>query len=105
MNYKNNKALYRRRQEINEHIFGTIKRQWGYNHTNLRGLKKVNGEMALIMTVYNIKRVINILKIEKLMEKLKTWKPEYLVLSISAPRQAILSLYHITNFPPQKIAA
>lgn len=59
MNYKNNKALYRKRQEINEHIFGTIKRQWGYNHTNLRGLKKVNGEMALIMTVYNIKRVIN----------------------------------------------
>jgi hypothetical protein len=28
------------RQEINEHIFGTIKRQWGYNHTNLTGLEK-----------------------------------------------------------------
>jgi hypothetical protein len=34
--------LYRTRQEINEHIFGTIKRQWGYNHTNRVG--KVNGE-------------------------------------------------------------
>jgi hypothetical protein len=31
----------RTRQEINEHIFGTIKRQWGYNHTNLTGLEKL----------------------------------------------------------------
>jgi transposase len=75
--YKANKDLYRKRQEINEHIFGTIKRQWGYNHTNLTGLAKVNGEMALIMTVYNMKRAINILGIEKLLEKLKAWKPDY----------------------------
>jgi hypothetical protein len=65
--------LYRKWQEINEHIFGTIKRQLGYNHTNLRGLAKVNVEMALIMTVYNMKRAINILGIEKL----KTGKPDY----------------------------
>ena len=75
--YKENPALYRTRQEINEHIFGTIKRQWGYNHTNLIGLKKVNGEMALIMTVYNMKRSMNILGVENLIEKLKKWKPNY----------------------------
>jgi hypothetical protein len=28
-----------------EHIFGTIKRVWGFNHTNLKGLKKVNGAL------------------------------------------------------------
>jgi len=77
VNYQTNKDLYRKRQEINEHIFGTIKRKWGYNHTNLKGLEKVNGEMALIMTVYNMKRAMNILGIEKLIEKLKTWKPDY----------------------------
>ena len=27
--YQANAQLYRKRQEINEHIFGTIKRQWG----------------------------------------------------------------------------
>ena len=75
--YKANKELYRKRQEINEHIFGTIKRQWGYNHTNLKGLEKVNGEMALIMTVYNMKRTINILGMEKLLEQIKNWKPNY----------------------------
>lgn len=26
--YFNNQELYRKRQEIKEHIFGTIKRQW-----------------------------------------------------------------------------
>ena len=75
--YKANGALYRKRQEINEHIFGTIKRKWGYNHTNLKGLEKVNGEMSLIMTVYNFKRVLNILKFDLFLEKLKNWKPDY----------------------------
>jgi transposase len=75
--YKANKALYRTRQEINEHIFGTIKRKWGYNYTDLNGLEKVNGEHSLICLVYNIKRTINILGFDKLMEKLKNWKPDY----------------------------
>lgn len=76
-NYKEHYQLYRKRQEINEHIFGTIKRVWGYYYTNLKGLKKVNGEWSLIMTVYNMKRTINILGFDKLMEKLNAWKPKY----------------------------
>lgn len=75
--YKNNQELYRKRQEINEHIFGTIKRKWGYNHTNLKGLEKVNGEFALIMTVYNMKRCMNILGFDDLLEKISNWKPDY----------------------------
>ena len=75
--YQENQQLYRKRQEINEHIFGTIKRQWGYNHTNLTGLEKVNGEHSLIMLVYNIKRAINILSVPELIDKLKNWKSPY----------------------------
>ena len=75
--YRENPQLYRTRQEINEHIFGTIKRQWGYNHTNLTGLEKVNGEHSLIMLVYNIKRSINILGVPDLIDKLKNWKSPY----------------------------
>jgi len=89
-NYLANPELYRKRQEINEHIFGTIKRQWGYNHTNLRGLAKVNGEMALIMTVYNMKRAMNIMGIEKLLEKLKKWKLDYAKASFISFIRAIL---------------
>jgi hypothetical protein len=75
--YHDNAQLYRKRQEINEHIFGTIKRQWGYNHTNLTGLEKVNGEHSLIMLVYNIKRSINILGVPDLIAKLKKWNSPY----------------------------
>lgn len=76
-NYQENYELYRTRQEINEHIFGTIKRVWGYYYTNLKGLKKVNGEWSLIMTVYNMKRCLNILQFDDLMQKLSSWKPKY----------------------------
>jgi transposase len=75
--YKENPQLYRKRQEINEHIFGTIKRKWGYNYTDLIGLEKVNGEHSLIMLVYNIKRSINILGVPDLIAKLKTWNSPY----------------------------
>ena len=75
--YHENPQLYRKRQEINEHIFGTIKRQWGYNHTNLTGLEKVNGEHSLIMLVYNIKRSINILSVPELIALLKNWNSPY----------------------------
>lgn len=103
--YQTNKELYRKRQEINEHIFGTLKRQWGYNHTNLKGLKKVNGEMALIMTVYNIKRTINILGMEKLLEKIKNWKPNYKGISSSFSKSNHFNkIYDFQNFF-SKIAA
>lgn len=75
--YKENGQLYRKRQEINEHIFGTIKRKWGYNYTDLVGLEKVNGEHSLIMLVYNIKRSINILGVPDLVARLKTWNNPY----------------------------
>lgn len=75
--YKANKELYRKRQEINEHIFGTIKRKWGYSYTDLNGLEKVNGEHSLICLVYNIKRSINILGMPELLKKLKNWTPNY----------------------------
>lgn len=68
----------RNRQEINEHIFGTIKREWGYNHTNLNGLEKVGGEHALILLVYNIKRSMNILGVPDLIEKPKNFKHPYM---------------------------
>lgn len=75
--YKENAQLYRKRQEINEHIFGTIKRKWGYNYTDLIGLEKVNGEHSLIMLVYNIKRCIKILGVPDLIAKLQSWNTPY----------------------------
>ncbi len=41
---KNNKQAYLKRQQIIEHVFGTIKRQWGYDHILLKGIEKNNGD-------------------------------------------------------------
>lgn len=91
--YKENAALYRKRQEINEHIFGTIKRKWGYYYTNLKGLEKVNGEHSLIMLVYNIKRCFSILGIPNLIEKLKNWVSPYKKALYFIQNWFMLSLY------------
>lgn len=64
------KELYRKRQQIIEHPFGTIKRQWGYDHTLVKGRKKVAAEFALIFTAYNLRRAISILGFKTLLEKL-----------------------------------
>jgi transposase len=68
------KEAYAQRQAICEHPFGTIKRAWGYSYTLLKGLKKVNGEMALICTVYNLRRSFTILGVNQLLSLLKAQK-------------------------------
>ena len=97
--------MYRKRQEINEHIFGTIKRQWGYNHTNLTGLEKVNGEHSLIMLVYNIKRSINILGVAELIAKLKGWNPPYKGKGLFLQITSYLEFNTELNFLQMKLAA
>ncbi len=104
-NYKNNAALYRKRQEINEHIFGTIKRKWGYYYTDLIGLEKVNGEYSLIMLVYNMKRCFKLLGIENLIAKLKKWQPEYPKPIINAAIGAFIeAIYAMIYFSKKKYA-
>jgi transposase len=76
-NIKQNPHYYKRRQAIVEHPFGTIKRHWGYTHTLVKGLEKVNGEMNLIMFCYNFLRTKNILGFDKMLETIKNWKPDY----------------------------
>lgn len=76
-NIRQNPDYYKRRQSICEHPFGTIKRQWGYTYTLMKGLKKVNGEMNLIMLVYNLKRTLSILGFAKMLQAIQTWTPNY----------------------------
>jgi transposase len=76
-NIKKNPQYYKRRQAIVEHPFGTIKRHFGFTHTLLKGLEKVNGEMNLIMFCYNFLRTKNILGFDKMLEAIKNWQPDY----------------------------
>ena len=69
-----NQAAYKKRQQIIEHPFGTIKRTWGYSYTLLKGIEKVNTEMAIIFTMYNFRRTITILGFTEMINRLKKWK-------------------------------
>ena len=72
-----NPLLYKQRQQIMEHPFGTIKRSWGYTYTLVKSIKKVNGEMAIIFTMYNLRRAMSILGVKELKRRLTQWKASY----------------------------
>jgi len=76
----NNKDLYKKRKEIVEHPFGTIKRQWGYDYTLLKGFAKVTGEFALIFSAYNLRRAITELGVNAIKEAIN--KVESFVFSL-----------------------
>ena len=72
------KEIYKRRQAIVEHPYGTVKRSWGYYYTLLKGKEKVTGEYALVFTSYNIRRAMTILGVQVLLAKLKGAKSLFL---------------------------
>lgn len=63
---KNNNDMVKRRQELSEHPFGTIKRAFNQGYMLLKRLAKVGGEMALTMLAYDVTRVINIVGVRAL---------------------------------------
>jgi transposase len=58
----------RKRKELVEHPFGTMKRAMNSGYFLMRGIKKVAAEMSLTILGYNIKRVINIMGVRKMIE-------------------------------------
>lgn len=65
------KKIIGKRKEVVEHPFGTIKRNWGYRYFLQKGLKNVQSEFSFIAFIYNFKRVISIIPMEKLLESVK----------------------------------
>jgi len=65
-----NSEKYFLRRCLSEHPFGTIKRSMNASYLLMKGFQKVKAEISLIMLSYNIKRVLNILGVKKLMEVL-----------------------------------
>ena len=97
-NIKQNPHYYKRRQAICEHPFGTLKRHWGYTHTLLKGLQKVNGEMNLIMFCYNFLRTKNILGFDKMLQAIQNWQPDYNKV-VCALKKAFIKINYSQNKP------
>jgi len=54
------RALYSRRKQTVEPVFGVIKAAMGFRQFLLRGLDKVRGEWQLVTMAYNFKRLWNL---------------------------------------------
>ncbi|MBA7544451.1 IS1182 family transposase ISPa7 [subsurface metagenome] len=66
-----NPEYYRQRQQITEHQFGTLKQQWGFTFTLMKGKEHVLTEVNLMMMCYNLRRLMSILGVNTLRHWLK----------------------------------
>jgi len=86
---KNNKELYRKRQAIVEHPYGTIKRQWGFSYIlTKKGINRASADVGFMFIAYNLRRIINILGQDMFKKYLSVLV--YYILSIFAQIRLIL---------------
>lgn len=61
-----NPTAYKKRQAIVEHPYGTIKRQWGFDHIITKKTKqRASADVGFIFIAYNLTRIWNILRESK----------------------------------------
>jgi len=87
-----NPTLYKRRQAIVEHPFGTIKRQWGFDHImTKKSIQNAAADVGLIFIAYNLKRLMAILSPEQI--KAAFFPENSICTSLKALKQLIDRLF------------
>jgi hypothetical protein len=70
--YQEKEHLYKRRQAIVEHPYGTIKRQWGFSYIlTKQGINRASADVGFMFIAYNLRRIGNILTRDLLKEYLR----------------------------------
>jgi transposase len=64
------RALFAQRKALSEHPFGTMKRGMDQGYFLLKGLRKVRGEFSLTTLAYNLKRVLHLVGVPRLLDAL-----------------------------------
>lgn len=71
-NFEEKEHLYKRRQAIVEHPFGTMKRQWGFSYIlTKKGINRAGADVGFMFIAYNLRRIGNILTGDRLREYLR----------------------------------
>jgi transposase len=65
---RDNPEKMKKRKELAEHPFGTIKSNMNQGAFLMRGLEKVKGEFSLTALAYNMKRAISVMGVESLIQ-------------------------------------
>jgi len=61
-NIEANPEIYKKRQSIVEHPYGTIKRQWGFYYViTKKGMKRASADVGFMFIAYSLRRIMNIL--------------------------------------------
>jgi len=72
INFEEKEHLYKRRQAIVEHPYGTIKRQWGFSYIlTKKGISRASSDVGFMFIAYNLRRIGNILTRDQLKEYLR----------------------------------
>ncbi|XLS27658.1 IS1182 family transposase [Flavobacteriaceae bacterium M23B6Z8] len=95
--------IYKQRQALVEHPFGTIKRSWGFDHIlTKKGITAASADFGLIAIAYNFKRLLNIKgqseDLRTLIRSLKT-----LLMQVKKVRKSILSFFDLIYIQHLKI--
>jgi transposase len=96
---ENNPKLYKQRQAIVEHPFGTMKRSWGFNHImTKKGIKRASADVGFIFIAYNLRRMISIIGIKELKKRLRAFCLESAaIFEVHEPKGSILSLLYFSK--------
>jgi transposase len=72
INTREKEQLYKRRQAIVEHPYGTLKRQWGFSYIlTKKGITRASSDVGFMFIAYNLRRIGNILTHDQLKEYLR----------------------------------
>lgn len=94
---KQNYDLYKKRQTIVEHPYGTIKRQWGFSYIlTKKGKQRASADVGFMFIAYNLRRIINILGQNGLREYLRGLI--FAFLALKGPIKHFLSHFNACKF-------
>jgi len=81
-NFQEKERLYKRRQAIVEHPYGTLKRQWGFSYIlTKKGIERASSDVGFMFIAYNLRRIGNILTRDRLKEYLRILLSLFLTIS------------------------
>jgi hypothetical protein len=103
-NFQEKERLYKRRQAIVEHPYGTLKRQWGFSYIlTKKGMSRASSDVGFMFIAYNLRRIVNILTRDQLKEYLRMLLSLFLDISNLIRDHLTYSNGHIYN-PEFKLA-
>jgi transposase len=103
-NFEEKERLYKRRQAIVEHPYGTLKRQWGFSYIlTKKGISRASSDVGFMFIAYNLRRIGNILTRDRLIEYLRILLLLFLTISDRIRNHLTQSICHIHD-PSFKLA-